>query len=288
MPLDSNLLEILLYEEDGVALDFISAQYPFENATIAEKAELLKDILAFTNSWRRTTAYILIGVQEVKGGRSNVVGVRTHLEDASLHQFVNEKTQRPVEFSYQAFGTEGPTIGAIEIPFQKRPIYLKRKFDGLRERDFFIRDGSSTRVATPDEIASMGAEEVIGSTPELTLQWAGLANRDVFPSPLTIHSVILEPRLPTDTFAPRSNRPLGTDLGSNPDYSAEVIAYTAGRAYLTALGLRLRNRSGVAAKRIRFVGRVVKAAGLVIKDHIDDPPPKKSHDLISFVSVEVS
>ena len=161
MPLDLKLLEGLLHEAEGASLDFKSAQYPFENALDGEKAELLKDILAFSNSWRRTTAYILIGVEEVKGGRSNVVGVDRHLDDASLHQFVNGKTQRPVEFNYQVIQIEGTTVGAIEIPLQKRPIYLKGRFDGLAASEVFIRDGSSTRAATPEEVAQMGAEEVI-------------------------------------------------------------------------------------------------------------------------------
>ena len=167
MPLDLQLLESLLHDAEGASLDFKSSQYPFENAHDGEKAELLKDILAFANSWRRTTAYILIGVEEVKGERSDVVGVEKHLDDASLHQFVNGKTQRPVEFNYQVFQIEGTTIGAIEIPLQKRPVYLKKQFDRLRALDVFMRDGSSTRTATLEEIAKMGAEEVISSTPTL-------------------------------------------------------------------------------------------------------------------------
>ena len=164
MPLDPKLLERLLHEAEGTSLDFKSAQYAFEYATDEEKSELLKDILALTNSWRRTTAYILIGVEEVKGGRSNVVGVDRHLDDASLHQFVNGKTQRPVEFSYQVISVEQTTIGAIEIPLQSRPMYLRKSFGKLREHEVLIRDGSSTRAATPEEIAKMGAEEVISST----------------------------------------------------------------------------------------------------------------------------
>ena len=110
MTLDSKLLEGLLHEAEGVSLDFKSAQYAFENASAREKSELLKDILAFANSWRRTTAYILIGVKEVRGARSKVLGVQKHLEDASLHQFVNGKTQRPVKFSYHVIQIEGTTI----------------------------------------------------------------------------------------------------------------------------------------------------------------------------------
>ena len=277
MPLDSKLLESLLHEGEGAALDFKSAQYPFENADIGEKAELLKDILAFANSWRRTTAYILIGVEEFRGGRSKVVGVEDHLDDASLRQFVNEKTQRPVEFSYRVFSTEGTTIGLIEIPLQERPTYLKKQFGRLREHDVFIRDGSSTRVARPEEIARMGAEEVIGSTPEFALQWADLTDRDVLPSPQTIRSVVLDPQLPPDTFAPQRSRILSMDLLSNPDYSREVIAYAAKRAFLTALGLRLQNKSGMAGKRIRFIGQVVKSAGMVIQDWIDNSPSRSLH-----------
>ena len=164
MPLDLRLIERLLHEPEGTSLDFKSDQYPFELATDDEKSELLKDILAFANSWRRTTAYILIGVAEVRGRRSNVVGVSTHLDDAKLHQFVNGKTQRPVDFSYQVIPIDGTTIGAIAIPLQVRPTYLKRRYGKLREHEVLIRDGSSTRAATPDEIAQMGADEATSGT----------------------------------------------------------------------------------------------------------------------------
>ena len=277
MSLDCKLLEGLLREAEGTSLDFKSAQYPFEYATDEEKSELLKDILAFANSWRRTTAYILIGVEEVKGGRSNIVGVEKHLDDATLHQFVNGKTQRPVGFSYQVIPIEETTIGAIEIPLQERPTYLKKRYGKLREQEVPIRDGSSTRAATPDEIAKMGAEDVIGGAPLLSLQWADLTDHSALSSPQTIPSVILEPQFPPDTFARRRPHRLGMDPLSNSHYSREVIAYAAERAFLTALGLRLENRSGVVGKRIRFIGHVIKSAGMAIHDRIDDPP---SRDLI--------
>lgn len=87
--MNKNLLEKLLHEKEGTTLDFKRDQYQFEDADDKTKSELLKDILAFSNAWRKTTAYILIGVNEVKGGRSGVIGVKTHLDDAKLHQFVN-------------------------------------------------------------------------------------------------------------------------------------------------------------------------------------------------------
>jgi len=62
-----DLAESLLYEEEGPTLDFKRQQYHFEGASDSEKAELLKDVLAFANAWRRADAFIYIGASEVKG-----------------------------------------------------------------------------------------------------------------------------------------------------------------------------------------------------------------------------
>ena len=59
--MDIDLLERLLYEEESETLDFKAQQYPFDGATDDQKSELLKDILAFANAWRRTDAYIGCG-----------------------------------------------------------------------------------------------------------------------------------------------------------------------------------------------------------------------------------
>ncbi|MGH7393589.1 MAG: AlbA family DNA-binding domain-containing protein [Candidatus Rokuibacteriota bacterium] len=96
--MNDELFERLLYEEEGPTLDFKREQYRFASASDEEKAELLKDILGFANAWRRSEAYILIGVGEVRGGRSMALGISAadHLDDHSLQQFVNSKTNRPV------------------------------------------------------------------------------------------------------------------------------------------------------------------------------------------------
>src|SRR5437867_2845047 len=98
--MDLELLESLLYQNESEALDFKAAQYPFNSATNEQKSELLKDILAFANAWRQTDAHILIGVEEIRGGRSVVRGISTHLLNQNLQQFVNSKTNRPVSFAY--------------------------------------------------------------------------------------------------------------------------------------------------------------------------------------------
>lgn len=277
MPIDNNILEQLLHEEESSTLDFKRDQYPFEGVDGKAKSELLKDILAFANAWRRTTAYILIGVDEVKGGRSKIVGVKEHLDDAKLHQFINSKTQRPIEFSYQQFHTESVKIGVIEIPIQKRPFYLKNKFGKLNADIVYKRDGSSTAIATLDEIARMGAEQDFGGTPQLVLEWADIEKRVVLPSPPTVNSLFLNPQLPDDTFKrPRPlshslSRSLIDDFYDNQNYSQEVIFYTWQIAFLKSFGLRLFNDSGVVGKRIRFVGSIAKDSAISVLDHTNQP-----------------
>ena len=151
----------------GQTLDFKREQYPFEKETAEVKSELLKDILAMVNTHRYRTAYILVGVEEVRGGGSNVVGVDRHWEDASLHQFVNNKTNRLAEFSYFPFGVDGKSIGVFSIPIQRRPVYLRAKFGKLNLNTVYVRDGSSTREATPDEIADMGR-----TNPPRLVEWS--------------------------------------------------------------------------------------------------------------------
>ena len=153
-------IELLLHEEEGTSLDFKQEQYKFDRARKDDKSELLKDLLAFTNSFRRTDACILVGVQEVRGGRSKVTGVKAQLDDAKLQQFVNSKTQSPITFSYMEAILDGHAIGIIHIPMQARPIYSKDAYGKVQKEAVYVRRGSSTDIAKPDEIARMGTAGV--------------------------------------------------------------------------------------------------------------------------------
>jgi len=158
MAFNSKLLNALLSEEESSHLDFKRDQYKFTKARPPEKSELLKDILAFANSKRDRTAYILIGVKEVTGGRSEVVGIEEHLKDADLHEFVNSKTQKRVVFSYFPFVYEDKEIGVIEIPIQDRPIFVTKRYGKVKKTDVYIRDGSSTTTASSNEITEMSSD----------------------------------------------------------------------------------------------------------------------------------
>lgn len=152
------LIEELLNEEETSTLDFKGDQYPFIGVTDDQiKSELLKDILAFANAWGRNERYILLGINKTQGQRGLVKGIDHHIDDAQLQQFVNHKTQRPLTFSYIAYPFEGKQIGIIRISLQQRPFFIKKDFGKLKKDIVYVRRGSSTDIADPDEIARMGS-----------------------------------------------------------------------------------------------------------------------------------
>ncbi|MCI0722295.1 MAG: ATP-binding protein [Acidobacteria bacterium] len=154
--MNDRLMEQLLHEGESSSLDYKRDQYLFAGASNEDKSELLKDILAFANGWRHAEAYILIGVDEVQGGRSTVVEVSHHIPENDLQQFVNSKTNRPVAFSYRAYPFEGKQVGVITIPQQDRPIYLNKDYGRLKKQVVYYRQGTTTAIASPDDIARMG------------------------------------------------------------------------------------------------------------------------------------
>ena len=156
MSIQPRVIERLLLSDEDATLDFKREQYKFEGASREEKSELLKDLLAFANASRRAAAYILVGVKEKRGARSEVVGVAAHLDDAKLQQFVNNKTQLPVTFSYREATHDGLPIGILQIPLQSRPVYATADYGKVKKEVVYVRRGSSTATAKPEEVMKMG------------------------------------------------------------------------------------------------------------------------------------
>ena len=159
MIINEALIERLLNEHESDTLDFKERQYAFPRGSDFEKSELLKDILAFANTARKTDAFILIGVKEVKGGVSIPVGINDSIDDASLQQFVNSKTQRSVMFSYHERSFQGVMLGVFQISIQDRQTYLLMDYGKLKKNIVYIREGTSTKEASPDEILGWGRDE---------------------------------------------------------------------------------------------------------------------------------
>ncbi|MYC24290.1 MAG: ATP-binding protein [Gammaproteobacteria bacterium] len=287
MQMNGMLLESLLHHEEGPALDFKQAQYPIDKGSTPEdkanlRGELVKDILAMANASREGTGYILIGVEEIKGGRSRIIGVQNHLDDANLHQLINSKTQRPVEFSYFPFSYKGSDIGVIEIPVQDRFLFLTQDYGRLHENVVYIRDGSSTRTATPDEVIEMSTPK----PPQLVLEWVKPDSGETLPSPCLVSSLFYDPLLPEDTFKQRQNLSNMQVMDSlNPNYSREIIAFARDKAFYKPLGMRLHNTGRLAAQRVRYIGWMDKTAGACVKEELSRLPSKSRDPFNSWESM---
>lgn len=249
------LVERLLYEEESETLDFKEEQYPFVKATAAKKGEVLKDILAFANAWRRNDAYILIGVKEIKGGKSIVVGVSKHLEDASLQQFVNSKTQRPVRFSYQACKCEGKSVGVLSIPVQDRPVYLKRDYENLKCNVVYVRRGTSTAEADPDEIAKMREYDsaLLKPLPLLELSFFDKETGKFGSRELNVCSGIIH--FPTRDRIPDYGKmsPFSVPFtGDNRDYYRELAEYYSITCRVNPVGFAVKNVGNAVANNVRL------------------------------------
>jgi hypothetical protein len=242
--MDNGVFDRLLYEGESTTLDFKAAQYPFVKATDYDKSELLKDILGFANAFRRSEAYILIGVNEIQGGRADVVGIAAsdHLADHSLQQFVNNLTNRPVRFHYESHNFEGNQVGVIRIEeAQARPLYLKKDYGKLRRQEVYVRRGSSTdhtKPAGPDEIAAMLQGPIAGPA-ELEVEFAKVDGDD--------------------------------SLGTHVEWRAELLVYSDGEipdyGHLSPVDAYLTNKAYYREMaEYQFVRRLFRPARVVIKN----------------------
>ena len=278
-------IEFLLDEDEGTSLDFKRDQYKFEGASKEDKSELLKDILAFANAFRRSDAYILVGVEEVRAGRSKVVGIGAHLDDAKLQQFVNSKTKNPVTFSYREATHDGRTIGIIHIPVQTRPIYSKVDYGRVRKETVYLRRGSSTDTAKPEEIARMGtvAADWAGQpSVELSLversTGANLDNR-VSINRCTWYDIPIDMEIPD--YEPGNEFRLGrvefasSDHHVNADFLRDVAAYLRAESCFP-VSLEIRNTAGTVIHDMMLAIELKDPEGQYEILTPDQRPPKPS------------
>lgn len=291
--MDSNTIENLLNEDESNYIDFKQGQYRFEGASEEEKSEILKDILAFANAWRRTDAFILIGVKEVKGGRSQVIGITDHFDDAAIQQFVNSKVQKPIQFSYIAFEFEEKQVGIIKIPVQERPFYLKQKYGKLKPNVVYLRRGSSTDEAEPDEIAKMGialASSAQSQIPNVDCEFANPITRILYGKEIEVTSIVLILKEPIQNFSPKQNNFAIASIGSSPNrnFYRELYQFYEYQSLLKNVSIRLKNTGNVTAFNARVEISIVEDDLLFV--HKSDFPdrPQKYFNYLASINDRVS
>jgi Putative DNA-binding domain len=292
----NDLIESLLYQGEGESLDFKRDQYPFSGADDLQKSEILKDLLAFANSWRRADAYILIGVKAEIGQRHTVVGTEEHFDDAQLQQFINSKTNRKIIFSYNVYAFEEKMIGIIHIPIQERPTYANRDFGKVKKEFVYYRLGSSTAIAKPEEIAKMGKDshiQFLPSKPVISLEYANLNLRKSLGREIILHCLAFkEPssRLPS-LQKPNSHNSYSNFSISmsdpferfNPDYWREYEAYIRSLALVQQIGFVLHNQSNFLAQNVRIEihGNAEQNITIFDLDSVPDRPVKTEMEKVS-------
>lgn len=291
--MDSNTLENLLNEDESNYIDFKQAQYQFAGASDEDKSEILKDILAFANAWKHTDAYILIGVKEVKGGRSQVIGITDHFDDAALQQFVNSKVQKPIQFSYIAFEFEEKQVGIIKIPVQERPFYLKQKYGKLKPNVVYLRRGSSTDEAEPDEIAKMGIA-LVSSTqsqiPKVDCEFANPTTRTLYGKEIEVTSSVLVLNEPIQNFSPRQSTFDIASFGSSPNrnYYRELFQFYEYQSLLKKVSIRLINIGNVTAFNARVEISIAEDKLLFVQESDYPGRPQKYHNYLAPINDRVS
>lgn len=281
-----DLAESLLYEEESPTLDFKRKQYTFEGASDVEKSELLKDILAFANAWRRTDAFIYLGAEEVKGGRSMVVGISEQIDDAKLQQFVNSKTNRPVDFSYVPIEKDGLPVALIHIPVQQRPTYLLKDYGRLQKDTVYVRRGSSTDTANPDEIARMGMASTASPerTPKLSAYLVAGAHGETVDKSITVEATNVE--IPSESDFPLYGvqyHDAGPGLRIAPlndfynhDYYSEYAKWYKTIQRFKGVHLCVKNTGNSVARDVKVVITIGKGSSDIEVCEEDDLPRKPS------------
>ena len=279
----SELFESLLYEEEGPTIDFKKEQYRFAKATDEEKSEILKDVIGFANAWRRATAYILVGVEEVRGGRSQVIGIPAseQLQDHALQQFVNNLVNTPIRFNYRAFSYEGKQVGIFVIDDgQDRPIHLKKDYGKLEKDKVYVRRGSSTdptKPATPTEIARMGASKLLQRA-DILVEFGQLQGDDAIGKRLQIDCELCS--VPPDKSIPELRRPQYPHGFSMDDpmtqYNSRYYSDLARYEFLTRLcrevRLTVKNIGDGPATNVRLELAVPAKSGVLLKGYLPNEP----------------
>lgn len=276
------LINQLLFEAESTALDFKEEQYSFENASDEEKSELLKDILAFANSFRRAEAYILIGFRKRSGREVKALGINKSLDDASLQQFVNSKTQKPIEFSYEEPEYKGVKVAIIRIPLQRRPFYLKKNFGKLKKETVYYRLGSSTAVATPTVIAEMGRDEEIAKfkSPQLSIEFFNPKSGESLGNEISLRIILFN--VPKKEEIP--NYPLQREIFRpilyNDDYYREIADYYFLLGRTREVDFRVKNSGDGVANSVRLEVEIEDVSDSFIFFDEESFPDEPSHSLV--------
>jgi tetratricopeptide (TPR) repeat protein len=145
---ESELLS-LISKNEGPAIDF-KRELTLDSAKV--KAELVKDIIALANS-DAPLSYLVIGVDDNK----NIIGI-SKLGEERIQQIAYRYITPPVNLLCNLITLTTKNflkIGVITIQTANRPHKVSSPIEQLSQDEVFVRRGSITTKASPEEIIRM-------------------------------------------------------------------------------------------------------------------------------------
>ena len=263
MEKDIDIFHRLLYEEASDILIFRPHEYKFDGALIMEKGELLRDIVSAANTWRRADTYILVGVEATSGGKNKILGIINHLDEKKIQEFVNDKLQETIQFSYVHLTVERKKIGMIHIPLQKRPYYLKDDFANLKKYVIYIRRGNTIREADTEEAALIkeGQPESQPSDMSFQVEFARPGTKKTLGGYLKLNTYSIEIPTPVDlpdfAFSDKSQKSdpgygFGINQRINPHYYRELALHLKMIGSVEQIDFCITNTGSVTARDVQL------------------------------------
>lgn len=254
MALTLEQIRELVLEGESNRLDFKREQYRFVGLSgpdgDKEKAKLLKDVLAFANAFRKDPAFILVGVDESLPRNQAVAGIPTQdaIDDATLQQFVNSKTNRPIPF--RAYSVPCPNANVVQVVeidpcADQRPFHLNKGFGGIAADEVWFRSGSSNTKATPDDIFRMGAEQYKQNRPVLECE---IESPNLIPGTNRLGIIKATADLPPEP--PSQYRTFGFPAYMRGPTDRERLSQIQEELEVVSFSVHIWNRSALTAEKI--------------------------------------
>ena len=126
-----------------------------------KKFSLVKDVLCMANTPRDCDAYIVLGVEKHPDGKTDLLGLNSHEDEAKLQSQFTERVHPIPSFRYEIVSYQEKSFGIIVIPPEKRgPCVPVKDYGGsqrnqvsfLRQRQIYFRRGSKNDLAAPEDV----------------------------------------------------------------------------------------------------------------------------------------
>ncbi len=156
--MNKDLFESLVGSDESSILDFKKINYALGSRNQDEDAKFIKDVVAFSNTIREESSYIIIGVEEIDG-QKNLLGLDNNYDEALLQDKIKDKVNPKPKFKYFSFEYEEKRFGILEFPIHQysAPITPVVRMRGLEIGKVYTRRGSTNSEATHLEAIQINA-----------------------------------------------------------------------------------------------------------------------------------